>query len=507
MQTQKTFRFLSLALRVLSVTAVGLILGLNLFFLSQVACNSTEKVTFSSALWISLPLLLAILMLAAILAQLREKLERVNLKTLFYILCAVYSVMGLYLIFNVNSVLRADPKLVHQAAQNFLSGIYTDFQKGGYIYRYPNQLGLTLFDSLLLLFSSNPHLNMLVNFLLVLLINGAACRIAQELFQSKQITALTMVCSFAFLPQLFFILFVYGVIPGLCCMLWAFFHTLRFTKEGKAKNLFSLILLCAGAVVLKSNCAIGILAIAIYLLLQMLKQRSGKPALALVPVLVCLVVPNFLVRSFFEAVTDANLSQGTPEILWLAMGTDIDNSDRGPGWYNSTNYILYNQAEYDRETAAELGMDFLKRNLEKIGQRPGETFGFFARKTVSQWCDPLHECLFIGPMEDFGQGFYAEPLRNLYQQELLSDVLTILCKLVTLTIFLGCFVYLLTPEKSSGWELLLMYFLGGLIFHTFWEGKSQYTYPYVFSLIPCAMAGFWEISRRMERLFHRKDHS
>ena len=110
-------------------------------------------------------------------------------------------------------------------------------------------------------------------------------------------------------------------------------------------------------------------------------------------------------------------------------------------------------------------------------------------------------------MEPFGQSFYAEPLRALYQQELPSEVLLVFCKLVTLAIFLGCFVCLLTPGKASGWELLLLYFLGGLIFHTFWEGKSQYTYPYVFCLIPCAMAGFWEISRRMERLFHKKDHS
>lgn len=504
MLKEKLSNFLQRSLWLLAVAAVGLILGLNLLFLSEVACNSTEKVTISSAISLSLPLLLAIVMLAAILSQFREKLERVNQSRLFWILCAVYSVLGLYLIINVDSALRADSKLVHQAAQNFLCGIYTDFEKGSYLYRYPNQLGLTLFYSLLLLFSPNPHWNMLVNFLLVLAINGGAWKISQELFQSKEVSFLTMVCCFAFLPQLIFILFVYGLIPGLCCMIWAFYHTLRFAKDRKTGNLLFMVLLCAGAVVLKSNCAIGILAIAIYLLLQMLKQKlSGKMALALVSVLLCLVVPNALVQSYFEAVTDADLSQGTPEILWVAMGTDIHNSDRGPGWYNSTNYALYNQAEYNREKAAELGMEFLQHNLKEISQRPGDAFDFFIRKTTSQWCDPLHECLFVGPMEGFGQGFYAEPLKALYRQKLPSDVLTILCKLVTLTIFLGCFVYLLTPGKETGWELFLIYFLGGFLFHTFWEGKSQYTYPYVFCLIPCAMAGFWEISRKMAPILEK----
>ena len=274
--------------------------------------------------------------------------------------------------------------------------------------------------------------------------------------------------------------------------------TLRAGLAVALLTLAALLLLCACGVVLKSNYAIGILAIAIYLLLRVLRQRSGKLALALVPVLLCLVVPNRLVQGYFEAVTGSDLSQGTPEILWVAMGTDIDNSDRGPGWYNSTNYSLYNQVEYDREVAAELGLELLQQNLEKISRRPGDTLDFFLGKTVSQWCDPLHECLFVGPMEPFGQSFYAEPLRALYQQELPSEVLLVFCKLVTLAIFLGCFVCLLTPGKASGWELLLLYFLGGLIFHTFWEGKSQYTYPYVFCLIPCAMAGFWELSRKLE---------
>lgn len=499
MQKQKVSNFLQGALWLLAAAAVGAILGLNLLYLAEVARDAGEKVTISSALGISLPLLLAVLLLAAIFSQLEKKLEGVNQRKLFYILCAVYTVLGLYLIFNVESALRADPFLVHQAAGDFLSGSFTAFEKGGYLYRYPNQLGLTLFNCLLLPYSSNPHWNMVVNLLMVLAINAGAWRISQELFQSKLVSLLTLVCAFAFLPQLFFILFVYGLTPGLCCMIWAFYHTLRFARDRKSKNLLCMVLLCAGAVVLKSNCAIGILAIAIYLLLQMLKEKpSGKLTLALICVVLCLVVPNFLVRSFFEAVTDADLRQGTPEILWVAMGTDIENHDRGPGWYNGVNYALYNQAEYDREAAAKLGEAHLQQNLEKMLQLPWDTFTFFVKKTISQWCEPLHECLFVGPMEDFGQGFYAGPLDALYQEKLPSDVLMILCKLVTLTIFLGVFVCLLTPGRADGWQLFLLYFLGGLIFHTFWEGKSQYTYPYVFCLIPCAMAGFWELSQKMK---------
>ena len=39
-----------------------------------------------------------------------------------------------------------------------------------------------------------------------------------------------------------------------------------------------------------------------------------------------------------------------------------------------------------------------------------------------------------------------------------------------------------------------MYFIGGLLFHTAWEGKSQYVYSYVFVLIPFAVYGFVKLA-------------
>ena len=506
MKKEKLHCFLRNALWLIAYLAIGLLLGLNILFLSEVAYDSTEKVTISSALLQTIPLSLGAALLAAILSQLDGRLEKIPQRKLFCILSAIYAVIALYFALNIDPILRADAKLVHQAAQNFVAGIYTDFEKGSYLYRYPNQLGLTLYDSILALYSSNPLLNMLLNFLLVLGIDYTALCISQELFQNRAISLLTLLCSFAFLPQLFFVLFVYGLVPGLFCMISAFYQTLRFTREGKTKNLIALVLFCAGAVVLKSNCAIGIIAIAIYLVLHMLKEKvNGKMAVALLSVLLCLVVPNRLVKGYYEAVTGTDLSQGTPEILWVAMGTNIDNNDRGPGWYNSTNYALYNQAEYDREAAGELGMEVLRDNLEKIRQRPKDALDFFLNKTISQWCDPLHQSLWVGPMEAFGQSIHTTFLKSVYHDELPEDILTVVCKFVTLVIFTGVFVFLIFfGKKTEGWELFLMYFLGGLIFHTFWEGKSQYTSPYVFCLIPCAMAGFWELSRRMKKLFQRK---
>ena len=39
---------------------------------------------------------------------------------------------------------------------------------------------------------------------------------------------------------------------------------------------------------------------------------------------------------------------------------------------------------------------------------------------------------------------------------------------------------------------LPMAVLGGFLFHTLWEGKSQYILPYFICMLPCAAAGIAE---------------
>ena len=507
MHGEKLDCFLRQALRLLAGMACGAMLLLNIIYLAQVRYDGLEKVILNWDFPASVFLLVAAALLAAILTQLDGTLDQINQTKLFWILSAVYTGFALYLILNVEPLLRADAESVHTAARQILAGDYYAFQKGSYLYRHPHQLGLALYDCLLALFSPNPLWNMVVNFLLVLGINYTTFRISQELFQNRAISLLTMLCSFAFLPQLFFILFVYGTIPGLFCVNTAFYQALRFAREKKTKNLVAMLLFCAGAVVLKSNYAIGVIAIFIYLALQLLRDKvTLKMAAALIFLLLCLVVPSRLVAMGFEAVTGSPTDQGIPMNLYLAMGTNIDNWTRTAGWYDNSHNEVYDEAWCDKEEAGRVGMELLRENLEKIRRQPKKALDFLQNKIISQWCDPLYQSLWSGPLEAVGQKTYTRITESLYCDGLAEDTMTVVCKFVSTLIWVGIIVFLICRGKNTqGWELFLMYFLGGLIFHTFWEGKSQYIYPYVFCLIPCAMAGIWELSRRMKRVF--KNHS
>ena len=51
---------------------------------------------------------------------------------------------------------------------------------------------------------------------------------------------------------------------------------------------------------------------------------------------------------------------------------------------------------------------------------------------------------------------------------------------------------------------LTLYFIGGFIFHLFWETKSQYAYPYVVFIIPVAAYGLYEFRSFIDQKFQKR---
>ena len=64
-------------------------------------------------------------------------------------------------------------------------------------------------------------------------------------------------------------------------------------------------------------------------------------------------------------------------------------------------------------------------------------------------------------------------------------------KALTILIYGGSFIAILKNRKGLTNELILMIiiFIGGVLFHTIWEMKSRYTLPYVIMLIPVSTIG------------------
>ena len=263
-------------------------------------------------------------------------------------------------------------------------------------------------------------------------------------------------------------------------MVFAFFHALKFSKTQSWVNLVFAVVGAVLSVALRKNMLIGVIAIIIFISLEMLKKFSYKQIVLVGCILISMILPMKILPSLF---VDEN--QGVPSVLWVAMGTDIDNEMRAPGWYDGSNNIIFEEADYDAATAGEMGKEKLAENLQKIKNAPLASAKFFTKKTVSQWCDPLYQSLWSGPLGDCGQQVNTPILKSLYNGGAAEKALSNLMKCYVLLFFaLGLLFIIKYNKQYPGWEMFFLLFIGGLIFHLFWEGKSQYIYPYFFSLIP-----------------------
>lgn len=478
---EKVHAFLLRCLQIISLLTVGLVFILNFLYTATVSSDAKEIVTIKAHTLKSVGFVLLIGIFLLALTFLKGFLEKIKEKHIFFALSIVYVVAGIYLIGNVDHILRADALFVSRAANNLLSGdSLAALQKGGYIYQYPHQVGLMLYDMILYVFCRYTAINFIANLGFVFGINYLIYKITDLLFENRLINNLSIILSFAFLPQFFFILFAYGNIPGLFFMVFAFYHTLRFCKNHSVLNLVLMALGACLAVTLRKNFLIGVVAIAIYLCLEMLKKFSAKRVIALVCVFIGLIVPLKILPQAF--VKDAS---GMPSTLWIAMGTDIDNNKRGPGWYDESNNTIFMQSGYDSEIAHNMGVEKIKQNLEKIVNEPLKAGKFFVKKTVSQWCNPLYQSLWSGPLEESRQYTHTRLLKSLYTGGTAEKALSDMMKIYMLAFFGFALYFVIKYHKQySGWELFFMVFIGGFIFHIIWEGKSQYVYPYFFSLMP-----------------------
>lgn len=497
----KTHAFFTKILYIISALTVGLIFILNFVFNSTVSYDTSETVAIQTHLTKSILFALLIALLFFAVSFLKPYLEKVKELYLFIAFSVLYLAMGIYLVFNVDDPMRADPLFVSQAAKDLLAGVTISFEKGGYMYQYPHQIGLMLYDALLYLFYPHSIVNYLANLGLVIVGNYLIYKISDLIFGSHLANNLSIILSFLFLPNFFFILFAYGNIPGLFLMLFAFYHTLRFCKYHNTLSLVFTVIGACLAVALRKNFIIGAIAIIIYLCLNLLKQFSIKQLVAILCVVVSLIVPLKVLPLAFGVD-----KTGAPSVLWMAMGTDIDNNVRGAGWYDDSNNQIYSGTGYNAEAAQEIGTQKLKQNLYKMAERPIDTGKFFLKKTVSQWCNPLYQSLWIGPLENLNHHAHTPLLKSLYTGGTAESLLSNALKIYVLALFGLSTVFIVRYYKRfNGWELFFLLLIGGFLFHTIWEGKSQYVYSYFFGLIPFAAFSASKILERINTKTKKKE--
>lgn len=481
------------AANVIAAVLLGCVLIANIVVTTKVSLDGEEFVSYHITFWYLLALPIFMLLLVVFL----KIIKNLDAKLLYVGFACIYILIGVYFIVHTMPFIWADSKSVWEAAEQMTNGDFLPLLKENYLGMFPYQLGLTTYDILIRLIGSDERIIYAVNLLEVLVINWFGYKITHKLFDNDMTDKIAITLEFAFLPQFYFILFGYGLIHGFCYMMIAvYFFVCACRKEGGIKSKLLMILFATIATILKPNYAIGAMAMGITLAVIGFKSSDTKAMLkniltAILLVAIPLASPSAL-KAVYSNISGMEIGEGVPMISNIAMGTDIDNEMRGPGWFDGSTYEDYPACGNDSDATAEFEKAKLKNNWVKICESPAKAARFFIKKIMSTWCDPMFQSVWSGPVgiDEGSVRVTTRALKSLYSGGKAEKASSILSKCECIVIVACVIYYILKMLRTQNHPETLafhLYFVGGFIFHFFSETKSQYVYMYIFLMIPlCA---------------------
>lgn len=406
----------------------------------------------------------------------------------------------------------SDPAKVCEVASQWMAGDFSAFEQGEYLFCYPFQSGIVLFYYLLSrLFGDGNYVAMqFVNLFALAAVYYLLYKIFSKFWKNEEkVLLISYLALILWVPLMFYVTYLYGILPGMACSLGAVYQALCYLEKRKWWYMFPAALLMGMATVLKMNCLIYLVAIGCFLAYDaidslLISRQKGKQwivSLAFVAAMGLGVYGcNQATNAYVEHLSGYEMPEGEVMISWVVMG--LSEAPNAPGNYNGYIGNVFFDNNFDTKLATEQSISDLKAILKRMVQSPIDSgITFFARKTAYQWNDPT----FIAMERMEGRQSTIEVssrIRDLIEGQG-EVVLSVILNFVQTVILMGMLFYLFFTRKSRNLNELLVavVFLGGYLFHMVWESSASYTIPYFILLIPYAVRGFAEYGRWADQAF------
>ncbi|MBD5475959.1 MAG: hypothetical protein HDR17_08280 [Lachnospiraceae bacterium] len=423
----------------------------------------------------------------------------------------VVLIMGTVWIFVTRLYPGSDPAKVYQIAMQWRRGDFSAYAEGGYLFRYPFQAGIILFYYLLsFLFGLDNYIGLqFINVIALAAIYGLLVKLAALFWQEdEKLPSMVYAALILWVPLSFYVTYLYGILPGMALSLGAVYFAAKYLHTRRYRYILPAVLCMGLATVIKMNCLIYLMAIACFLLYDALdialltKKELGKQWIVS---LLCLVLMgisvagcNKLCNRYVEHLSGYKAGEGAVMVSWVVMG--LQETPLGPGGYSGYINDIFERYEYDTDKITEASIADIKKIMARLLKNPlDEGLPFFARKNAFQWNDPSFISL------DRTKGRKTAGSIPEYASSLIdgkgSVTLYVLLNYMQTLILSGVILYLIMNRKSSNiFELMgAVVFLGGYLFHFFWESSASYTIPYFVVLIPYAVKGLADWVRHIDK--------
>ena len=353
---------------------------------------------------------------------------------------------------------------------------------------YPFQNGIVLFDVMLLrMFGDSAYIAFqYVN--VAFFINAVVSMyvISRYIFREDS-SIWTWLVTVTFYPFAMYVVFCYGTMIGFSLAMTAAMFMFIYFDRRRLVYMIPCGIAMTLSLIMKSNYAIVLVGIALYLLFDSVMTKKLKSTIGLVIVLAIYIAGSRSLNIAVEKLTDTPLAQGIPKIAWVAMG--MNESVNTPGWFDNYNGYVYEKNNRDQDaTVAEAISHIKQRGKAILTTNP---LRFYYKKITSQWNNPTWECFDMQEREshtpDYAIKAAVRDGNNTVWKEFMNIVQTL--------INFGVLIYI--AECWKRFDSLTVYelfnavlMIGGFVFFTFWEAKSQYVAPYYFVIIPYAVIGW-----------------
>lgn len=403
---------------------------------------------------------------------------------IFIILSLILLIVGIFMIFKFDFVPVADQASILEAAAGLKNGNYSYFTPMGYVGKCSNQAGIVvILYYLSFIFGENNYQAFQVLNIIGLLVSYyCLCKISQISFHNDELKNWTLILLFIFFPLTFYVAFVYGNIFGHTFSLLAILAGYQYFETSKIKYIVLSIVSIIFAMMFKSNYMIVFVAMVIFILFDIILNKKYTSIILLILFVPAYFASSMIPNTIIKNITGIELGKGIPMIAYVEMG--LQDSDVAPGWYNGYNWSVYENNNGDYDVANSQAKSDLGNTLSYYITHPGEFINFLYRKTVSQWCNP-----------DF-QGTWVTRHSSFYIQ---SELWYQIYDVYETVILLGTLAYIYFTGRHMKLHRLLLptIFIGGFLFHLFWEAKSQYTITYFVLLIPYCAKGLMDMTNEM----------
>lgn len=430
-----------------------------------------------------------------------KKYEKIQIgaktkRILWIVSLGMYTIALAAVVFYLHLPPKADQKRVLEIAMNMIGGEYSEFEKGGYVNTYPNQVGLIYFCYVLFqIFPFGYHALRLLNVvsisLSVLLIN----EIGNLLFEQKQEKKYIYgIVTMLFLPLAGYVTFLYGNNIGLALSLGGIWAVCKFLKKQQWRYVALAVVFLACSVVVKENYLISVIGVLIVLLYYFLKNPNRKIAVCFLGIMMGTLLFSNMVNWRVGKIIGMEISDGVPSLAWVVMG--LQEGYMADGWHNGYNHSTYWDNDCDTEKTEQVVKRDLKERVQEMIHSPATSLRFFYHKTVSQWNNPTFECFWINDLNRRKKEGVAVGSYNKMVESVLGEpgnpVLYEYMNIYQSIVWLGVLLWIFFQRKETGLlqALFAIIFVGGFLFHTIWEAKCQYVMPYFIFIIPYAVVGY-----------------